>query len=51
MTGTAHKNPPDDLPRSDAETLPQLLTLNAAARPGRDAMREKSFGIWRRWTW
>ncbi len=51
MSGDDHRTPPGDLSSSAGETLPQLLVRNAARFAARDAMREKSFGIWRSWSW
>ena len=51
MTGNGQKAPPEYLPSSGGETFPQLLIRNATLFAGRDAMREKSFGIWRSWNW
>jgi long-chain acyl-CoA synthetase len=33
------------------DTLPGLVFRNAETRGGKPAMREKSLGIWRTWTW
>ena len=51
MTGDAAIASPDSLPSPTGQTLPQLLARNAGLFGRRDAMREKSFGIWRSWTW
>ncbi|MFP6690743.1 MAG: AMP-binding protein [Alphaproteobacteria bacterium] len=51
MTEDAHHSSPGNLPSQSGETLPQLLARNAGLFGRRDAMREKSFGIWRSWTW
>lgn len=51
MTEDAHHASPGNLPSQSGETLPQLLARNAGLFGRRDAMREKSFGIWRSWTW
>jgi len=36
---------------TDLDTFPKLLARNAGAFAGRDAYREKEFGIWQSWTW
>ncbi|TVR96983.1 MAG: long-chain fatty acid--CoA ligase [Rhodospirillales bacterium] len=45
MTGQAGSGQPA------ADTFPKLLLHHAEVRPGRPAMREKSYGIWQTWTW
>ncbi|MFL9880268.1 AMP-binding protein [Herbaspirillum rhizosphaerae] len=37
--------------RPGAQTFPQLLLMNAQARPDRPAFREKDLGIWQTTTW
>ncbi len=51
MTGAEQKAPLEESRPSASDTFPRLLLQNAASLPGRDAMREKSYGIWRRWNW
>jgi len=33
------------------DSIPALLQRNACAFAGRDAYREKEYGIWQTWTW
>jgi long-chain acyl-CoA synthetase len=38
-------------PSSEADTFPKLLARNAGRLPGKAALREKDFGIWRETNW
>jgi len=41
----------EELPRSDVQTLPALLRRNAHDAPGEIALRHKTDGLWREYSW